>query len=308
MKNFAFALFLSVSALSGLEEDQLVWENPGPSAQEYNSALQQAIASENWWSVIDYAEILSYNFPTTPFAQEASYLMGEAYFKVNQLESANQCFTAYLNHASSPKHFEQAIEYKFNIAEQFAHGAKKRLFSSIKMPAWIPAKEDSIEIYDEVIAALPHSDMAVRALISKARVQAEFEDFKPSIETLDLLIRRFPKHDLAAEAYLEKEKVYLMQCQAQNLDPDILDLAEVNLRKFKLAFPREPRLVESEKILSEMKEIFATNLFETGAFFEKTKKIPASLIYYHKVVANYPETQAAVASREKIEILQPTAQ
>jgi outer membrane protein assembly factor BamD (BamD/ComL family) len=80
MKNFAFALFLSVSALSGLEEDQLVWENPGPSAQEYNSALQQAIASENWWSVIDYAEILSYNFPTTPFAQEASYLMGEAYF------------------------------------------------------------------------------------------------------------------------------------------------------------------------------------------------------------------------------------
>ena len=308
MKSFVFALFACVHTLAGVEEEPWVWENTGPSVQEYNSALQQAIVSENWWAAIDYAEIISYNFPTTPFAQETSYLMGEAYFKVNQLESSNECFTTYLNHASSPKHFEQAIEYKFNIAEQFANGAKKRLFGSVKMPAWVPAKEDSIAIYDEVIAALPHSDMAVRSLISKARIQSYFEDFKPSIETLDLLIRRFPKHDLAAEAYLEKEKVYLLQCQAQNLDPDILDLAEVNLRKFKLAFPREPRIAESEKILSEMKEIFAGNLFETGHFFERTKKIPASLIYYHKVVAHFPETQAAAASREKLEILQPSHQ
>jgi outer membrane protein assembly factor BamD (BamD/ComL family) len=307
MKKSVFILIASVSTLVALEEDELVWENTGPSVQEYNSALQQAIASENWWSVIDYANILSYNFPTTPFAQEASYLMGEAYYKLNQLEYSNECFTAYLNHVSSPKHFEEAIEYKFNIAEQFAHGAKKRLFGSPKMPAWVPAKEDSIQIYDEVIAALPHSDFAVRALLSKARVQTYFEDYKPSIETLDLLIRRFPKHDLAAEAYLEKGKVYLMQCQAQNLDPDILDLTEVNLRKFRLAFPREPRLAEAEKNLSEMEEIFAQNLFETGNFFERTKKIPASVIYYHKVITKYPKTEAAAASREKLEVLQPSS-
>jgi outer membrane protein assembly factor BamD (BamD/ComL family) len=308
MKKYIFSAIACLSTLTALEEHELVWENTGPSVQEYNSALQQAHSAGEWWSVIDYANIISYNFPTTPFAQEASYLMGEAYFKLNQLEMSNECFTAYLNHISSPKHFEQAIEYKFNIAEQFAHGAKKRLFSSIKMPAWVPAKEDSIQIYDEVIAALPHSDMAVKSLINKARVQSYFEDFKPAIETLDLLIRRFPKHDLAAEAYLEKGKVYLLQCQAQNLDPDILDLAEVNLRKFRLAFPRESRLAESEKLLADMQEIFASNLFETGNFFERTKKIPASIIYYNKVVASFPRTDAAAASREKLEILQSSNQ
>lgn len=307
MKKFVFAAIACVSTLLALEEHDLIWDD-GPSVQEYNTALQQALAAGEWWSVIDYASIISYNFPTTPFAQEASYLMGEAYYKLNQLEYSNDCFTAYLNHVSSPKHFEQAIEYKFNIAEQFAHGAKKRLFGSAKMPAWMPAKEDSIQIYDEVIAALPHSDMAVQSLLSKARVQWYFEDFKPSIETLDLLIRRFPKHDLAAEAYLEKGKVYLLQCEAQNLDPDILDLAEVNLRKFRLSFPREPRLAESEKLLSDMQGIFAQNLFETGNFFERTKKIPASIIYYNKVVASYPKTEAAAASREKLEILQPSSQ
>jgi len=308
MKKRILLLLASISPLLALEEHELVWENTGPSVQEYNSALQQAVAAGNWWAVVDYASIMSYNFPNSPFSQEASYLMGEAYYKLNQLEYANKCLTAYLNHVSSPKHFEHAIEYKFNIAEQFAHGAKKRLFGSIKMPAWVSAQEDSIAIYDEVIAAVPHSEMAIKSLLSKARVQTYCEDFKPAIETLDLLIRRFPKHDFAAEAYLEKNKVYLLQCQAQNLDPDMLDLTEVNLRKFRLAFPREPRLAEAEHILSDMKEIFAQNLLETGRFFEKTKKVPASIIYYNKVVAKYPDTEAAAASREKLEILQSAHQ
>lgn len=292
--------------LLALEESDLTWDNTGPSVQEYNSALQQAIAAGEWWSVIDYADIISYNFPTSPFAKEVSYIMGEAYYKLNQLEYANDCFTAYLNHVTSPKHFEEAIEYKFNIAERFATGSKKRLFSSSKMPAWLPAEEDSIPIFDEVIAALPHSEFAAKSLLSKARIQTYMEDYKPAIETLDLLIRRFPKHELAAAAYLEKNKIYLVQCQAQNLDPDMLDLTEVNLRKFRLAFPRESRLVEAEKIFSEMQELFAQNLYETGSFFERTKKLPASIIYYTKVISKYPNTEAATASRDKLETLQPS--
>ena len=53
-----------------------------------------------------------------------------------------------------------------------------------------------------------------------------------------------------------------------------------------------------------MKEIFAQNLFDTGRFFEKTKKVPASIIYYNKVIAKYPETEAAIAARLKLESLQ----
>lgn len=305
MKKYVLSLIVLASPLVALNEDELVWKE-GPSVQEYNSALKQAISNKDWWAVIDYANLISYNFSTTPFAKESSYLMGEAYFKLGLFESSNECFTAYLNHVSSPKHFEEAIEYKYNIAELFAGGTKKHLFSSPKMPAWVPAREDSLEIFDEVIAALPHSEFAINSLLSKSRVQTYFEDFKPGIETLDVLIRRFPKHELAAEAYLEKNKIYLLECQAQNLDPDILDLAALNLRKFRLAFPRDLRLKEAETVYGEMQEIFAGSLFETGNFFERTHKTPASIIYYHKVISKYPDTDAAKISREKLEILEPS--
>lgn len=305
MKKIFLSLSLFATPLLALEEGDLIWDL-GPSVQEYNSSLQQSLAAQDWWSVIDYADIISYSFPASPFAQELPYVMGEAYCKLNELEYANECFTDYLNHVAAPRHFEEAIEYKFNIAERFANGAKKKLFGSPKMPAWVPAQEDAIPIYDDVIAALPHSEFAAKSLLSKARIQTSLEDFKPAVETLDLLIRRFPKHELAAEAYLEKNKVYLLQCQAQSLDPDLLDLVEVNLRKFHLAFPRESRLVEAEKICSELQELFAQNLYETGKFFEKTKKIPASIIYYNRVISKYPNTEAATASREKLETLQPS--
>lgn len=287
-------------SLFALEEEELTWENKGPSVQEFNHYLQEALANQDWWAVVDYTEIISYHFPTSPFARDCSFLMGEAFFKLNQLELANECFSAYLNHAASPKHFEEAIHYKFAIAEQFRNGVKKPLFGSHKMPKIVPAQEDAIAIYDEVIATLPHSDIAAQSLMGKAKIQAEFEDFKPSLETLDMLIRRFPKSELAAEAYLEKMRVYLGQCQGQNLDPDSLDLAEANLRKFRLAFPREFRVADAEKVLTEMEEVFANHLLEIGRFFEKTKKIPASKIYYNKVVAKYPTTEAAAKARDKL--------
>lgn len=305
MKRLVLSLLFLSYSLFPLEEEELIWENRGPSVQEYHSAMQKEYALGNWWNVIDYANLILYNFPTTPFAQELSFVMGEAYFKLGELEFSNECFTTYLRQFSSPKHFQEAIEYKFQIADRFANGEKKRLFSSSKMPAWVSAKEDSIDIFDEVIAASPYSDLAAGAMLKKAKVQTVLEDYKPGIETLDLLIRRFPKSPFAAEGYLEKGRLYLLRLEEESLDPDILDLAELNLKKFRLAFPREPRLKEAEKLFREMLEVFAKSLFEIGAFFEKTKKIPASLVYYRKVLEKYPETKAAHLSKEKIAALTP---
>ncbi len=302
-KKIFFSFFACALPLMSLELEELTWENQGPSAQEYNGYLQQAANDKDWWAVIDYATILSYHFSTSPFSQDAAFLIGEAYLNLGHPLIANDYFTAYLNNPVAPRRFEDAISYKFGIAERFFHGEKKPLFHSHKAPKVLSAKEDAISIYDEVIATLPHSEFAAKSLLGKARIQAELEDYKPSLETLDLLIRRFPKHELAAEAYLEKIHVYYMQCQGRSLDPDLLDLAEVTIRKFRLVFPRETRLAEAQEYIHKMEEAFALNLLNTGAFFQKTKKIPAAKIYYNKVISQYPQTPAALTAREKLKDL-----
>lgn len=294
MRKIALFLF-SISILAAQET----------SVQEFNSYMLEAAEVKDWWKVIDYSAIISGRFPSSPFAREASYVCGEAFYNLGQWEAANLAFTEYLN--DNPKHFAEAITYKFQIAESFANGAKKRLFGSPKMPAWVPAKEDAIPIYDEVIAALPHSEMAAKSLLSKAHIQAvNLEEYSAAIETLEVLIRRFPKDALAGEAFLEKSRILLMQCLGRDLDPALLDLSSVNIRRFRLAFPREPLIAETEKIHSEMEELFAQNLLEVGKFYQKTKKIGASEIYYNRVIAKYPKSKAALDAQERLEKIHPT--
>jgi outer membrane protein assembly factor BamD (BamD/ComL family) len=315
MKKFAFCLLALSTSVFG-EEDAIrdevqpqdVEQQEAPSVQEYYGYMQEAIDDEDWWSAIDFGEIVLYHFPESPYGQEIPFFIGMAYHELNQHELANDALGEYLKKSTSPKHFEEAIEMKFAIAEYFREGGKKHLFGSHKLPAIMPAREDALKIYDEVITTLPHHEISIRSLLGKAEIQADDEDFKPSIETLQLLIRRFPKHELAAEGYLQINKVYLQQCQTQHLDPDLLDLAEANLRKFTLAFPREPRLAEATAALSEMKELYAKNLLDTGEFFQRRKQNDASIIYFSNVIAKYPDTHAAQAAREKLEALQASGQ
>jgi outer membrane protein assembly factor BamD (BamD/ComL family) len=289
------------SALSAQGPEETFSPEESLSVADYNSYLLEAIANQNWWSVVDYADIISYRFPMTPFAQEMAFQSAFAYYNLGQLELANEALTQYLNQPSKHSHFEEAIQMKFEIAESFRSGKRKSLFGSHKLPQWMPAEEDAIQIYDEVISTMPTSELAVKSLFGKAKVQCAIADYKPAVETLQSLIRRFPKHDLASQAYLEISRVYLEQAKNTSLDLDFLDLADVNLRKFKLAFPRDPRISEAEGLFAEMNELFAANLLRTGRFYQKTKKLPAAKIYYERTVGKYPGTQAAQQAQELLD-------
>lgn len=305
MKKFVFCLLACSTAAFSQDAPPENTTSKGPSVQEYYSYMQEAIDDEDYWSAVDFGGIILNQFPSSPYINETPFQMGMSYYHLKQYELANETLNDYLKKSVSPKHFEEAIEIKYSIAEFFRQGGKKRLFGSHKLPAIIPAREEAIQIYDEVIATLPHHEIAIHSLLGKAEIQAYLEDFKPSIETLQLLIRRFPKHELAAEGYLQINKVYLQQCQKQHLDPDLLDLAEANVRKFGQAFPREPRLVEAQQSLDEMKEIYAKNLLETGEFYQHRKQKDASRIYFANVMSKYPNTRSAIAAREKLDALKP---
>lgn len=298
-----FCCSLLSSPLRGQEQTPAPWESQVPSMMDLHAGLQLAMELQDWWSVVDYADAICRYYPDSPLSQEAGYQRGETYFKMGQYELANEAFSQYLNQPGSIKHFEEVIHYKFTIAELFRNGEKMHIFESHKMPKWAPSEEAAIALYDEVITTLPHDDIAAQSLSGKAKLQVVLEDFKEAIESYQALVRRFPKHDLAAQAYLEINQTYLQQCQREHLDLDLLDLAEMNFRKFQLAFPRESRLEAAEKALVEMRQIYANNLLETGRYYQKVKKTPAAIIYYRKVVAKYPHTKAAEQAQELLQKL-----
>lgn len=273
------------------------------SVQEHFGFAKEAYEQKKWEECLKQTVIIAKNFPGSPFSHETQFYAAVSHFHLGEYDFSNEQFSEYLKHEAPSKHFEEAIHYKFQIAEKFQAGVKKHLFGTNMLPKWMPAEQDAIVIYDEVIAALPHHDLGAHALYGKATLLIANEDYQEGVETLQLLIRRFPKHPLTPESYLKITQVYLTQTKADYPDPDLLDLAEINIKKFRSDFPSEPKIEEAVMLLTQMKEVYAKSLYETGRFFERTKKPQAALIYYSKIVTKYPETPSAKLSEKRLNLL-----
>lgn len=262
--------------------------------------MMDALQAQKWEEVLKHGMILFKNFQGSPFAQDCEYYMGRAYFEMQEYQFANEHFSNYLKKQSTPKFFEEAITHKFSIAKQFHQGEKKHLMGWESLPKWIPAKEEAIAIYDEVIIALPHHELAAQALFGKAELFLKTEDYKSSVDTYQTLIRRFPKHPLTIESYIEIGRVYLEQSKGEYPDQDFLDLAEINLRKFRQDFPSEPKTNIAEELLNSMREVYASQLYDIGRFYERTHKKAASHLYYTRIIAKYPSTKSAQEAEKRL--------
>jgi len=276
------------------------------SVQGHYVAGAQAYEACNWAEAAKQFSIVTINFPTSAYGQESYYFLAVSFYFIGEYDFANNALTEYLKVQANPRYFQSTIEFKLAIAEQLNAGAKRRVLGMKKLPKWACGKNLALEIYDEVIAAVPCSGLAAQALISKACLQWRMQNYRPAVDSFQMVIRRFPKYENTPDCYLYIGKVYLEQSRYEFQNSDILAFAQINLRKFERDFPREERLCEAQEDVMGIKEIYANGLYETGRFYERTCKPKAAMIYYNDAIRQFPETCTANVCRSRMFCLNPS--
>jgi len=308
IKNLCFIFFLAAAQVHGgityyqgqfLDPDDIALASPD---DHYRYACE-AYHYHDWKHAIRHFHIISVNFPDQSYYEQAKFYLGVSYFYYGDYEFANQAFTDYLRCSNNPIYIEEALEYKFMIAQEFHKGAKRHMYGSKSLPAVMDAKDLAIDIYDEIITSFPAHNYAAESLFWKGSLLWQNYEYREGVEAFNTLIRRFPHHEKAPESYLMISRLYLSQAQKEFQNPDVLALAELNLKKFEHDFPSEERLDEARSYFQGVKETFAKGLFETGRFFERCKKRDASLIYYQNALRRFPDTTIAEMCRDRIEAL-----
>jgi outer membrane protein assembly factor BamD (BamD/ComL family) len=276
--------------------------------QEHFRLGIEAMEQRQWKQAAEHFTIVTSQYPESSYASEAFFHAGVALFHLEEFDLANNCFTDYLQHATLPKNFEEAIGYKYQIAERFREGARCHMFGYKVMPKWSAGSTLALEIYDEVIAALPNHEIGGKALYSKGLMQWNIKQLKDGIETFQKFIKRFPKDELAPLCYLNIAKIYLEQGRTEWQNSDILAFAEINIRRFEEDFPRDPQVQDAKQELAGLKEVYAKGLWETGQFYERIAKPKAAILYYQKTVSEFPETKTADFCRGRLRKFFPNAQ
>ncbi|MCE2983543.1 MAG: tetratricopeptide repeat protein [Parachlamydia sp.] len=248
---------------------------------------------ENWRSAMDEFEKVIHFFPHSTEAAEAYYFLGICYFQKNEFDFANKAFSNYLTASVEPPYFEDAVYYKFCIAEHFRLGKRRRPLTYRYFPKWLPGETLALTIYDEVAIALPNHELTLSALYAKGQLLQKMGDFHEAIDTYQILIRRFPRHELTPSFYLNIAESYCQQSLYEFQNPDLLALAELNVRKFEEDFPRDERISLAEGYVCRMKEMYAKGLCDVGCFYERVGQPEAAVIYYESSMNEFPDTSVA---------------
>lgn len=268
--------------------------------QEHFRLGLQAESDQKWGLAASHFLTITEKYPQSTYAQEAYFHQGRSLFAQGEYERANSSLTLYLQQAGMPKNFEESIELKYRIAEQFRKGAKTHLFGYQSMPKWQNGKDLALDIYDEVTVALPNHPLAANALYSKAMILWNIKQYKEAVASLQKLIQRFPKDDMAPVSYVCVANIYLDQATSELQNADILAFSEINLKHFEEDFPRDERISEVKEALNGVKEMYAKGLFETGQFYEKVGKYKAAAFYYRKAISDFPETGISDHCRKRL--------
>ena len=309
-----FVFLYSLSAEYQIKEGRLIDSAyiATESGEEHYQSMLQASYRQDWKEVLREATIIQKNFPQHDFFHEVLFYEAVAFFHQRDYGIADQKFSEYLKQKKSHliAHLEESLEYKYQIAEQFRHGEKKRFLGLHSFPKWLPASGDAIAIYDEILENYgDHSHLlSAKSLFAKGSLLVEMKQFEEGLAALDTLIEKFPNTDFAFQAYVKLSQVYHEQMRKEIHHPDLLFLAEMNMQLFARDFPQhEAEQREMKRLWQEMREVRAVGIFEIAQFYERKKHFEAARVYYQNILEYYAETNIVEKVREEISSL-PTSE
>lgn len=252
-----------------------------------------------------HLKFLTRDYHPSSYPREAYYYLGFSFYHLNELDLANATWNIYIQEEVQPDLLEDIMQAKLDIAQRCHNGARGRLFGCRPFPKWSSGENLAMEIYDEIIATMPTSDLAATALIARARLFCKQSAYQEAIESLYLMVRRFPQHELAPESYLAMQEVYLAQARADGQNPDTLSLAETALDRFAGNFPKDERLPEANCLFAKIRDVQAFSLYKTALFYQRLKFPKAAMMYCKATLRQFPDTPTAERCKATLACLDP---
>jgi outer membrane protein assembly factor BamD len=119
--------------------------------------------------------------------------------------------------------------------------------------------------------------------------------------------RYHDRPQVAADALYKEGLAYKKQAQTAEYDQSTAGQAIATFTDFMTLYPTDPRVSETQKIISSLRIEQARGSFQIAKFYEKYKKWNGALVYYNEVVLLDPNSSYASKARLRIDQLKKRA-
>ncbi len=249
-----------------------------------------------------YAEFkkLLTNYPDAKEAAEGQYYLGRALEKMDKSYEAFLAYQQLIDSYPNSQRINEVIEREYNIGEYFLNREHKK-WMGISLYDFV--EHPSIEIFSKLVSKAPYSEYAPRAQYKLGIILFELGRFDEARDAFQKVVDNYSDSEWAAPAKYQLAIATAKAFPGADYDSSYLKEATTRLDEFIKNHPEAQISAEAKDQLKVLRNREAKKNFEIGQFYENQNRYQSAIIYYQKVVDNYPDSDYYGSSSEKIQEL-----
>jgi outer membrane protein assembly factor BamD (BamD/ComL family) len=213
---------------------------------------------------------------------DAKHLRGDEYQALFDYEYIARMFPG-------SEAFVTALERELEIARQYAHGRKRKLWGLRVVSAGAEAEEILIRIQER----MPGSQLGEQAGIELADMYFRRRNMPLAAEAYDLFIENYPRSEHVSKARRRLIYAHLASFKGPQFDISGLLEAKFRIEELQQVEPLAAEQVGAEALLVRIDESAAMKILENARWYRRTGDIIAAELSLRRLVDRYPHTVAA---------------
>jgi outer membrane protein assembly factor BamD len=159
-------------------------------------------------------------------------------------------------------------------------------------------------MYEKLIKNGPYSEVAPQAQLNIGVAREKQSNFPLAVKAYEQAADRY--HDqkrVAADALFKAGLAYHKQAKTAEYDQSLAGQAIATFSDFIALHSQDPRVLEAQKIINDLKTEQARGSFEIARFYEQKRQYEGALVYYNEVLVKDPRSKYAEEAKERIAAL-----
>ncbi len=200
------------------------------------------------------------------------------------------------NYSGQMSNYDSALQRQYEIAEKIMKRRRLRwIFGGYRAP------EYAVEYFESVVRNGPQWSRAPEAQFMVGKCNQGAKEYELAISAYEVVGYRYPDSDFAEEAAWQQIQCYLKLRKDFPDAPEILDRMLTATTVFLSTYPKSGYRTEIIKLRNELYEVKAQQIFDEAAFYAKVPKEPeAAIIYYQKLIDEFPKSELVPDAYERI--------
>jgi outer membrane protein assembly factor BamD len=239
--------------------------------------------------------------PLSDYAPKAQFLIGRCYEARKQDEYAFNAYQTMLERYSKVADVRDLQHRQYVITLRFLHGQWFKLWGYIP---FFPSMDKTADMFEKIVRYGPYGEFGPPSQMNIGAAREKEKDFELAVQAYELAADRYSEQpQVAAEALYKAALAYNKQAHKADYDQSVAGQAISTFTDFMALYPNDPRVADSQRIITQLKSVEAMGNFRVAQYYEKQKQWAGALVYYNEVRIKNPSSPLAREALQRIEVL-----